>query len=83
MEKMGQAQVNDVDVLIQNLIKICRPGTAELIGEFFRLLRNFVYGVDKLDLVCQSAEGIRIGNGNSSAAYNGDLQFFHNNLLIR
>ena len=81
MEKMGQAQVNDVDVLIQNLIKICRPGTAELIGEFLCLIRNFVYGVDMLDLGCQYAEGLRLGRGNSSAAYNGDLQFFHNNLL--
>ena len=72
-----------IDLLIQDLIKICGPGTAELIGKLLCLLRNLVYGIDKLDLICQSAERIRIGNGNSSAAYNGDLQFFHNNLLIR
>ena len=62
-----------IDLLIQDLIEIRGPGTAEFIGKLLRPLRNLVYGIDKLDLICQSAERICIGNGNPSAAYDGDL----------
>ena len=73
MKKMRKTKMYHIDLLIQDLIKICGPGTAELIGKLLCLLRNLVYGIDKLDLICQSAERICIGNGNPSAAYDGNL----------